>query len=285
MLAVCCVQAAHSIQKLKKVSKSVDDGKQWTVAIYEVENPAETVPIYDVENTAKNEPDNASDKQGKRISQSKFKKDTDGLFTTKLHFDFRNTGRNKVVYGPKGQECKVMVAEFDPVTDLTAVLNQNCTIDFYPPIKIGTSKFASESVSTTKRPTQEINVNVPESKYTMWFIASGDLTHSKLKNTRKKYKLDEISGTSADINNKKLRIYTDLPSKIAVKEGNAEYIISTLKQADLDNIKETGVVNTGADGQVVTNTPARKRSVVASVVASDEEPTLRIHSRAISDEV
>ena len=218
VFAVCCVQAVP--QKLKKVSKP-DDGKQWTVTIYEVENPGE------------NEPADASDRQGKRISQSKFRKDTDGRFTNKLRFDFSNTSRNKVVYGPKGQECKVIVAEFDPVEDLTAVLNPNCTIDFNPPVSIALSKWYSVSLlsesplskSELSKHTQSIKVMVPETSNETWSIASGDLTQRKLNDKRKKYTLDEISGTAAEINTKQLRIYTGelgqekkaMASKIAVK--------------------------------------------------------------------
>lgn len=225
VLAICSVQVTQpAIQKIKRVSKQVDDGQMWTVFIYKMDGS----------------------NKGDLVSSSSFKRNTDGFRPDKLHFDFgqNNNIANQIeIYKGKGELFRdedfvhqEIIQPFTPQKTLSLTLTANGTV-------IGLPKPKSTIPVRENKP---IRVSVPDGS---WTVISGELlTADRMEDmiTAEPFILDRINNVKKGKNHT-LKVYTERPASIAVKkEGDTTYVVTILK--DLPKIINDGVLVIDEDG-------------------------------------
>lgn len=236
-LAICSVQVTQpAIQKIKRVSKQVDDGQIWTVFIYKM---------------------NGANK-GDLVSSSSFKRNTDGFRPDKLHFDFgqNNNIANQIeIYKGKGELFRdedfvhqQTIQPFPQQRNLSLTLTKDGTV-------IGLPKPKSTIPVRENKP---IKVSVPDGS---WTVISGELlTADRMQDMHaaEPFILDRINNVKKGKNHT-LKVYTERPASIAAKKaGVTTYVVTILE--DLPDIIKSGALEINENGYAHAKNARAQRS-------------------------
>ena len=206
---------------------------------------------------------------GTKVSESKFKKNTDGR-PKKLHFDFNNNDNslrkipNKIIIQEKGEnKPEILIHPFRPIKSLTAQLNNDNTITFTPAVK---PLVQSTDTVVDDRKKTPVTIQVPKSSGE-WKIMSGGeaLNIADFKASTPPTDTDTVSVSADGKPNKLLSVFATTPSKIVAQKGAYGAEITTFKASDLETLAQTKTITIKEDGKATTKLSKPETSITQPI--------------------